>query len=305
MKAILQDILLPIDLTDTSLNALNTAINMANRHQARLHLLYISDIMFYYPQIGDLTAVQSMAAEVMEKDTYLLEKLTASVQDTHQVDCRLHTVTGNRNLIIKEWVQQHPVDLTILGMSTGVAESSYLFDSLAYQLLKATASHVLTIPPAKSVDSFHHIIYPLQSTGTPMSKFALTSQIAEKNNAEVSIISLMDNMDADSSGSLNRFSSRIKFRLAGKARSVTSSQIYTHNAVASLAGICRQELADLVVIEADTRRNIKEYFFGNFTQKMLRNPEAAVLCINPSQRADVTQVPAMGLGGKKSLPVAH
>jgi nucleotide-binding universal stress UspA family protein len=138
-----------------------------------------------------------------------------------------------------------------------------------------------------------------------MVKFALTRQIAEKNNADVSVVSLLDSMDADSSGSLNRFSARIKFRLAGKAKSVTTSQVYTHNAAASLAEICRQELADLVVIEADTQRNIKEYFFGNFTQKMLRNPEAAVLCVNPSQRAGVTQVPAIGRAGKKRLPVAH
>ncbi|WP_342645384.1 universal stress protein [Mucilaginibacter sp. CSA2-8R] len=305
MKAILQDILIPIDLSDTSFNALNTAINMARRHQARLHLLYVSDIMFYYPKVGDLTAVQLMAAEVMEKDAYLLEKLTASIKAAHRVDCRLYTVTGNRNLMIKEWVQQNPVDLTILGLSPSATDASYLFDSLPYQLLQATNSHVLTVPADKSVDRFQHIIYPVQSTGTPMSKFPLTRQIAEKNNADVSVISLIERADADISSSLNRFSARVKFRLDGMARSVTTGQHYTHDRAASLASICRTEVADLVVIEADTQRNIKEYFFGNFTQKMLRNPDAAVLCINPSQRAGNTTSLLTDRVGKRRLQVAY
>jgi nucleotide-binding universal stress UspA family protein len=200
-------------------------------------------------------------------------------------------------------VQQHPVDLTILGLSPGAADASYLFDSLPYQLLQATTSHVLTVPADKSVESFQHIIYPVQSTGAPMSKFPLTRQIAEKNNADVSVISLIENADADRSGSLNRFSARVKFRLAGKARSVKTSQLYTYDPAASLAAMCQAEVADLVVIEADIQRNIKEYFFGNFTQKMLRNPDAAVLCINPSQRAGGATSRIAARAGKIGLQV--
>ncbi len=289
MKTILKDILIPVDLTDASLNALNTAIHMASRHQATLHLLHVNDMTFHYPQVGDLNAVHTLTAEVLDKDRELLEKLTDSICTSHHIDCRYYTVTGNRSLMIKEWVQQHPADLIILGTPDDMDQSTYLFDSLAYQLLQDTPCHVLAVPAGKSNDHFQHIVYPVQSTGVPMAKLPLTRQIIEKNHADVSVVSLVDNADANLQNSLSRFSARIRLRLAKKAASVTTSQVYTQNAVASLAAICKAELADLVVIEANTRRNIREYFFGNFTQKMLRNSETAVLCVNPLQRESVRE----------------
>lgn len=284
MKTILKDILIPIDFSDTSLNALNTAIKMAQRHGATLHLLYVNDIIYYYPLVGDLAAIQPMSEEIFKKDTCLLEKLAFSIITNNYVDCRFYTVTGNRSIIVKEWLDAHPVDLTIIGMEPELENSTYLFDSLAYQLLRSSWCHVLTVPAAKTIDLFQHIVYPIQSNGIPMSRYPITRQIAEKNNADVSLVSLVENMDADMQGVLNRFSERIKYRLMGRARSVKTKHCFTNNAVKSLAEICKDEVADLIVIEADTHRNMKEFFFGNFTQKMLRNPEAAVLCINPEKK---------------------
>jgi len=284
MKTILKDILVPIDFSDTSLNALNTAIKMAQRHDATLHLLYVNDMMSYYPLVGNLAAIQPMADEISKKDSSLLEKLAFSIITNHYVDCRFYTVSGNRNVIVKDWVNQHPIDLAIIGMQPGMEDSLYLFDSLAYQLLRSSSCHVLTVPAAKTIKGFHHIIYPVQSTGVPMSKYPLTRQIAEKNHADVFVVSMMDKTDTNMLGILNRFTERIKFRLAGKVKSVEIQQCFTKDAAKSLTEICRNEVADLIVIEADTHRNVKEFFFGNFTQKMLRNPEAAVLCINPKKK---------------------
>ncbi len=283
MKTILKDVLIPVDLSDTSLNALDTAVHMARRHQATLHVLYVSDLLFHYPQMGNLTAVHTMAAEVINKDKALLENITRSIRSEHQVNCRLYTPAGNRDLLIKEWAQQHPADLVILGMPAHIDHASYIFDSLGYQLLQDTPCHVLAVPAGKSNQNFQHVVYPVQSTAAPMATLPLAKQIIEKNHADVSVVSLIDNADANLQSSLSSLSARIQSRLHKKAASVTTSQVYTQNAAASLVDICKTALADLVVIEANTRRNIREFFFGNFTQKMLHNPETAVLCVNPLQ----------------------
>lgn len=283
MKAILKDILIPIDFSNTALNALNTGINIARRHQSTLHLLYVNDIMAYYPRIGDLGALQPMAEEVLQKDIDLLGKMAFNIITEHYVDCRLHCATGNRDLIVKEWVAEHGADLVIVGTESDIAGDSYLFDGLAYQLLRSSPSHVMAVPANRSIGEFHHILYPIHSTGAPMSKYPMTRQIAEKNKAEVSVLGLIEKSDAELLNVLNRMSQRVKARLTQKVRSVKARQVFTKNKVRTLTEICREQATDLVVIEAETHRNIKEYFFGNFTQKMLRNQEAAVLCLNPAQ----------------------
>jgi nucleotide-binding universal stress UspA family protein len=74
MKNTIKNILAPVDLKASSLNSLNTAIQMAVRHEATLHLLYVEDIIKYYPQMGQLASIQPVMEDIFQKDKYLLEK---------------------------------------------------------------------------------------------------------------------------------------------------------------------------------------------------------------------------------------
>ena len=279
MKTILKDILVPIDFSDTSLNALRCAVDIARRHHATLHLFYVNDVIAYYPRIGELGTASSMADEILEKDIYLLEKLAQSITAGHHVDCRFHIATGNRELIIREWVKERSIDLTVIGMTPDIDQATYLFDTLAFKILQDAACDVLTIPACKSGGSFARILYPVQSHGAPMARYNLVKAIAEKSNAEVSLLSLVEKADMEMSGILNSFAERIKSRLIDKVKRVRNRHIFTKNAAVTLTEVSREQAADLIVIEADTRRTVKEFFTGNFTQRMLRNPSTAVWCV--------------------------
>ncbi|WP_158829545.1 universal stress protein [Mucilaginibacter lacusdianchii] len=283
MKTIIKNILVPVDFSDTSLNALNTAVRMATRHDATLHLLYVQDVMLYYPQRGQLTMLQPMLQEAVIKDVDALEQMAYHVIADYNVRCRIHTANGNRSAIICEWADKQDIDLIVVGMATDISTAFYLYDTLPYQILKSAPCHVLTVPANKEVNAFQRIIYPVQSDGLSLGKLPLAQQIAEKNNAEVAVVTLAQNNDADVISRISTFSDRIRASLRRSAKSVRTKHIRTGDPASSLITVCREEVADLVVIEANTRRSISEFFLGGFTQKMIRNPEAAVLCIQTVQ----------------------
>ncbi|MET3978241.1 nucleotide-binding universal stress UspA family protein [Mucilaginibacter sp. UYP25] len=288
MKTTINNILIPIDLSDTGLNALNTAVKMASRQRANLHLLYVQDIMNYYPRQGQLSTIEPMMEEIFEKDKYLIERTAAAIVKDYQVNCHCHTVTGLLSTAVEEMAKEINADLIITGIPSGLKDQSYLFDSAAYQIIKSAPCHVLTVPAGRKVNNFKHIVYPVISDGQPMASLPLTSAVIEKNDADVSIVSVIQKDNADLLSSITSFAERIRHKTQKISRSARTRPLYTSNVVKALSRICREEEADLIVIELNKTRTLKEFFYGSFTQKMIRNPDAAVLCVKGDFKSKAT-----------------
>lgn len=300
MKSTILNILLPVDFSDASLNALNTAVKMASRHQADLLLLYTRDISASESLSLQPFAVQNSADEKLKKDVFLLEQVAKAVTKEYRVNCRLDIATGYGSAAISDAAVEHRADIIILGMPLEDSNRSYLYDSMAYKVVCSAPCHVLTIPEKTPVNNFKHVIYPVQSNGRPMAKLPIAQAIVESNNADLSVVRILQTDNLHVRGSISHFADRIRATSRRFANSVRSLPLYTDNAAGSLIKLCLEEVANLIVIEADTRRNVKEFFFGNFTQKMIRNGNTAVLCAKPgplsenlSERIPMPPVPKL------------
>ncbi|MEB0262821.1 MULTISPECIES: universal stress protein [unclassified Mucilaginibacter] len=291
MNTQIKRILLPIDLSETSLNALNTAMRMAKRHNAQLHLLYTQDIMDYYPKMGRMAPLEPMLEEVLEKDKLLLEKIVQSIFYTHQINCFLHVEIGYRSTIITEKSKELDIDVIVLGTAPDIADQSYLNDSLAYKILQNTTSHVLTVPAGKEINNFKKIIFPVLIQENAITKLKMSRSLIEKNNATVSVVGIVKQQDLPLLSTVRDFSESIKRRAKTFSGSVTRKSVYSLNSSKDIMGISKNEKAQLIVVEGNTKRNFKEFFFGNFTQRMIRNAEFAVLFIKDIPLQKIVRVP--------------
>ncbi|WP_164849960.1 universal stress protein [Mucilaginibacter limnophilus] len=301
MKTTIKNILIPIDFSETSLNALNTSIQMAKRHDAVLHLLYVQDITNYYPELGQLVTIDPMLDEVFEKDRYLLERTATSISFEHQVKCHLHFAKGILHTVVAQHATELAADMVVIGIDPGISEKSYLEDSLVYKVLRKTTCHVLAVPARKEINSFRQVIFPVLSDEKPLAKLQLARSIIEKNNAAVYVVGIVKKHDLGILKSLRELSDRIRMRLSRFAGKATKGSIYSLSPAKDINVISREENAQLIVIEGKTKRNLKEFFFGNFTQRMIRNARTAVLLVkpdvqsNPKQPVDAAAVQSLQL----------
>lgn len=292
----IKNILIPFDLSDTSLNALNTAIQMAKRHKAVLHILYVQDMMDYYPEMGQLAAIAPIMDEVWEKDRILLDRIVMTIRHSHQVNCLLHIEAGRRATVIAEHSVHLNVDITVMGTEPVLSEQPYLIDSLPYKVLQNSAGHLLTVPADKAVDKFKKIIFPVLRGEDAVDKLTVSSSIIKKNNAEVLVIGMVERQNLNLLSSIRELAERITWRLKMIAGSVNRSSVYSLNVGKELISTASQENAQLLLIEANIRRNLREFFLGSFTQRMVRNTEVAVLFVKNLRVEAAT---------KSSLKVAH
>jgi nucleotide-binding universal stress UspA family protein len=286
MKNQIKNILIPVDLTETSLNALNTGVQMAKRHMAQLHILYVQDVMDYYPKMGQMVSLEPIMEEIYLKDELLLEKIVQAIFCTHQVNCSLQMTSGNRPISISEKANELNIDLIIIGTDPDINKKSYLNDSLPYKVLQYVDCHVLTVPASKEVNRFERIIFPVSSQENPVEKLKLSQNFISANNARVSVIGLIKTQDLTFLGTIRRLSEQIKRKVSHFAGSVTRKSVYTLNPAKDLKKICEDEDAQLIIIQGNTSRNLKQFFFGNFTQRMIRNAEVAILFIKNLSEKD-------------------
>lgn len=286
MKNQIKNILVPVDLSKTSLNALNTGIQMAKRQKAQLHLLYVQDLMDYYPKMGRLTTLQPIMEDSWERNRKLLKKIVQSIRYSHEVNCSLEIVAGYKSVIIAEKAKELQIDVIVIGTEPDLSEQSYLIDSLPYKLLQNTISHVLIVPANKEVNAFDRIIFPVMSQENPIAKLQLSKSIIEKNNAVVTVVGIVKQQDLTLLKSIRDLSERIKRSLKMLAESVTRRSVYTLESAKEISDLSTVEKAKLIVLSGDTNRTLKEFFFGSFIQRMIRNTETAVLFVKGGNYAE-------------------
>lgn len=279
MRSIIKNILIPVDFSSTSLNALNTAIKMAKRHGANLHLLYVQNVKCYYPKMGQTDKFQPFTEDVSEKNRYLIKKMAMAILNDFQVNCILYFEIGNTEKVLLNKARDLKTDLIVIGTTPALNNETYVFDTFPYRVIKKVSCNVLTVPSLKVFNEFSNVIFPVFAKSNPMLRLYTARTIIKKNNSRVSVLGIARKQDENLCNTVKTVSDRIKSEKGMFTGFATTRLLYTTNVIKEVSNICRKKDAELIIINADTDRTLKEFFFGNFTQKMIRDPETAVLCV--------------------------
>lgn len=146
-------ILVPIDFSSFSRNALRYAIHFAEQFKASLHLLYVSEPVIYPPDfsMGQI-AVAASTLEIEKQASVELQKLAES-----EIGSRLpYTVSiraGKPFVEIIEAAKEDDADLIIISTHGHSGVEQILFGSTADKVVRKSPCPVLTLrEPIKGFD---------------------------------------------------------------------------------------------------------------------------------------------------------
>ena len=141
----LKNILLPTDLSESSLVANGTALELARAFDATLHLLYvIEEPVFYMPAFGGY---------VPNRDQFEAFAKTAlknwiSAEDAKGLNIVRHQAFGNPLLQILSYVQDNDIDLIVMGTHGRSAIKHVLIGSVSQNVVRKSPCPVLTVKPS-------------------------------------------------------------------------------------------------------------------------------------------------------------
>jgi len=272
-------ILVPVDFSPASLNALDTAVVIAKRHDAAILLLNVVET-------GGLSAIQADNSEeagiaMIHQSKQELLALQHSIIERFLVSCEVIVTTGIISAAIVKICASHQADMIVMGTHGSLGYRESFIGLNAFNVVKRADCPVLTIPPQKKWNSFKKILFPVRPIPSALEKYDFVRKIIRKNDATLKVLGLAEDYDKDVDF-LKELASQLNERL--RDDEVESSTYFKvgKNMAEEVLKIAALMEADLIVITATIDSSIEEVFVSPYTQHVINHSHFPVLSVKPS-----------------------
>jgi nucleotide-binding universal stress UspA family protein len=148
-------ILVPTDFSENAGQALETAVDLANRYEAALHLLHVDQLPTYAFPEGVVVAGPDMLASMTDWSDKGLAAAKAQAERLGAVRVTVQAVIGTPFTDIIRVAREEKADLIVMGTHgrTGLAHA--LLGSVAEKVVRKAPCPVLTVRPLH-----HKFVHP-------------------------------------------------------------------------------------------------------------------------------------------------
>ncbi|OZI10117.1 hypothetical protein BWI93_00380 [Siphonobacter sp. BAB-5385] len=278
----MKNILVAVDFTENSRPALESAIFLASKSGATLHVLHT-----YLPVYPMTETVSGPPVTVEWEETYRLSAQTQLDTLTEEMRGRglapeIYLELGPVGPVVKDMVQSHAIDLVVLGRSESDSWLSDLFGSTATQLVNDLTVPLLMVPSEFSQRGFTRIAYATQLEFTETHVLKDLYRWADYMGATVQII----NVQADHEPSINSDEELMnEIRTAFPDRHTTVLQRKADSVEDGIQELLHDTEADLLVMSSHHRNLFTQIVNPSKSKKLLLHSPVPTL-IFPLGRLD-------------------
>ncbi len=271
MRTEIKTILVTVDFTEKSENAVTMAVHMAGRHNARIILFY--NFINYY--IIDRTGKQAVGTEKVREGLELAERglreIKLSIEKQNSL-LRVEMMIGSNSLVssINECIASEKVDLVITGTSGRQKIKELLLGSASYEILTGANSSVLLVPEKCHTYDFEKILVPVRVIENLQEKLMLSRNIAKKNNAEISLLGICSE---DEVTVIKEAYHSIWSTLAKDTVKYSTSFILTSDKAVKISQFSKIDQADIIILNYHDENSWKSLFSENFFKQIINHTD--------------------------------
>jgi nucleotide-binding universal stress UspA family protein len=280
----LNNILVPVDFSKSSSNALATAIVISQQQGAVLTLMHVVEVTpVVIPVKGE--AITLPITEMATIANARLMSLRDSLIARYGIKISSIVEAGVPAYALCKYALEKGMDMIVMGAGGGVGLKKFLVGSTAYRMVRNSPCPVLSIPSDRVVIRFGKIIFPIRNAPRMLEKFEILKPIIKQNRSSLLIAGLAGSKDAKS----YKYISAVIEKLATKLKDEGiehSSMIYFSDSISKqLLEISRVENPDLIVITAMASSSLRRFFLEYYTKNIVNKASCAVLSIRPDMAA--------------------
>ncbi|MCO8268566.1 MULTISPECIES: universal stress protein [unclassified Haloferax] len=135
------EILVPTDGSRAAERAIDHALDLAKTYDARIHALYVVDTSIY----TSLDAGADVVIDALEREGDAATRHVLAAAEEAGIDAQAEVVTGTAYRSIREYIDDHDIDLVVMGTHGRTGLSHYLLGSVTERVVRTSPVPVLTI----------------------------------------------------------------------------------------------------------------------------------------------------------------
>lgn len=267
----INNILVPIDLSESSLNALNIAVTIAKKNAATIQILNVEETILY--NFKDATYASNLA-----NSSDVIQALINAIQHAHNIQPKLIVEEGNvSDTIIKtSFLQQ--CDLIVMGSHGASGYREGFIGSNTYNVIKYASCPVLSVPRRKKLVSFQKIIFPIRPVTGALMHYEVVSQLTS-NNTIMEVLGLSFRTTETGTSVLDTLVNEVKEQLH-KDRVTTNVRWIGGATIADeIVRYANKTNPDLIVVTSGLDVITKPKYIGPHAQKIIHCAQSPVLSI--------------------------
>ena len=278
----MKKILVPIDYSANSINALHVAAAIARKNGAVIEMLHVNLAAIYATPFSEFAAATKFEAEDQQYDetaTVELEKikmeLLADPSYAH-LKVTLRVEEGYLHTSIRNVAKDDQVDLVVMGTKGASGLGEFLLGSNTEKVIRTAPCPVLAVP--ENIKEFDPKVVLLPST-LRIDQAGVFSYLAKWENLfdfEVKVLYLNNPSNLPTDGSAEAQKNRFAEAAGLKKTDVvlTSGTFFEDNAILGAADLCD---ADLIVMATHQRQGLSHVLFGSITEDTVNHSHIPVL----------------------------
>ena len=141
MKKQYKTILVAVDGSDQSYNALHEAVKLAKRNDGKLHILTVIDIGRYYGMSGPTIVAEIPRLERVAEE--IIDQASRLVGDG--INFETHVATGRPTYRIIDFAKENKIDLIVIGATGADVIDKFLLGSTTQYVVNHAPCNVMVV----------------------------------------------------------------------------------------------------------------------------------------------------------------
>ncbi|MFO8068113.1 MAG: universal stress protein [Bacteroidales bacterium] len=270
----MKNILVAIDFSDCSLNALHYAVMIANKFNSDLTLIHVCKPYvksLYYP---DTKEQEKISTEKKLKE--LVSKYEKDIKGKISYKIR-------EGKVYKEVINQakyNDSDLLVAGAHGISGFEEFFIGSNAFRLITASPCPTLTITADFNAKKFERILLPIDNSIESRQKTMFTTEVAQKLNATVNVLGVFNSTDNTEQNRIKQYCNQV-INYLGK-HNVNNTLEFSEESNIADASLSYAEKTDthLISIMSEANPYALKRILGSNAYKLVHHSKHPVLCLH-------------------------
>ncbi len=269
----MERIIIPIDFSGDSINALEHAIKYANNANAELRMIHVKKSLKYDEPFQFKDFDSTLGNSIEDFFEMLIEKYKPHIKT--KIDYKIRV--GKVYKEVCNQAKYDDSDLIISGSHGGSGFEEYWIGSNAYRIVMNAPCPVITVRNGYTVREVKKIILPIDISKGSRKKIPFTIELAKIFNAEIHVIGVRETDRPRVNQKLIRYSEQAKKAIESNNIVCKTDLLLGDNHSDTIIEYAKKEDAQLISIMTEQAESALNIFVGKYAQQMINNSPIPML----------------------------
>ncbi len=276
-------ILVPMDLSPTSILALDHATFLAKHLSAEIHLLHVKETATVNNLIR---SVFKKEKDNSEKDVQKIDqKFTEFIAELSQkgIKAEKKFLEGTVYVQVLNYAKEIAASLICMGTHGSKGVENFIGGSNTFRVVNSAKCPVLSVHDASGNKGIKDIILPLDSSRDTREKVDDAIYVAKKFNSTIHVVGVSTSTDEMVLNRLRIITKQVCDYISEDKIATTESFVTGKNLANITLEFAKEKHADLIVIMTE-QESSAGFLAGPYSQQMINQSSIPILSVRPQER---------------------